>query len=112
MQSAPILSITQKLSSQTSARLDKEIQVILWLLCPRDHHEWVALQEGPDAGGRHPDIDVLPSFHLKRLPTLNLEPDRTIYVRDVGLPTARPEETILVEDGTALDNAHEQKQPR
>jgi hypothetical protein len=85
--------------------------VILWLLCPRNHHEWVSLQERPEADGRNPDIDV-PSLDVKSLLTLYAEPDRTIYVRDVGSRTAIPEEAILVDDDTALDDAHEQKQPR
>ena len=40
------------------------------------------------------------------------EPNYTIYVRDVGLRTAILEEAILVDDNTALDDAHKQKQPR
>ena len=104
-----IRCMKQEFSSQTSARLDEEIQMILRLLCPRDHHEWVTLQEGPEADGRYPEVNVLPSFDVKWLLTLYAEPDRTIFVRDVGSRTAISEEAILVDDNTALDGAHEQK---
>src|SRR5256885_1409585 len=56
-----IRCMKQEFSSQTSVRLDEEIQMILRLLCPRDHHEWVTLQEGPEADGRYPEVNVLPS---------------------------------------------------
>ena len=86
--------------------------MILRLLSPRNHREWVTLQERPEADGRNPEIDVLPSFDVNWLLKLYAEPDRTIYVRDVGSCTAIPEEAILVDDDTALDDTHEQKQAR
>lgn len=43
MHRPPAFSIGQELSSQTSTRFDEEVQVILWLLSPRDYHERVAL---------------------------------------------------------------------
>jgi hypothetical protein len=78
--------------------------VILWLPCPRNHHEWVTWQERPEADRRNPEIDVLPSFDVKWLLKLYAEPDRTIYVRDVGSRTAIPEEAIL-DMMVALQNA-------
>jgi hypothetical protein len=81
--------------------------VILRLLCPRNHHEWVTLQERPEADRRNLEIDVLPSFDVKWLLKLYVEPDHTIDVRDVGSRMAIPEEAILVDDDTALDDTYE-----
>lgn len=53
---------------------------------------------------------MLPSFDVKWLLKLYTEPDCTIYVCDVGSRMAIPEEAILVDDDTALDNTHKQKQ--
>jgi hypothetical protein len=58
----------------------------------------VTLQERLEADGRNQEIDVLPSFDVKWLLKLYAEPDRTIYVRDVGLRTAILEEAILVDE--------------
>lgn len=85
--------------------------MILRLLCSRDHHKWVTLQKGPEADERYSEIDVLLSFDVKWLLTLYAEPDRTMFVRDMGSHTARPEEAILIDDDTALNDAHDQKQP-
>jgi hypothetical protein len=37
------LGIVQEVSGQAPLRLDKEIQMILWLLCLQDDHKWVTL---------------------------------------------------------------------
>ena len=76
--------------------------MILWHLCPRDHHERVALQERPEAGRWYPEVDILPSMNIKRLPALDTEPNSTIDMCDLRFCPARPEETILVEDDDAL----------
>ena len=69
----------------------------------------MALQKGLEANRRHLQINILPSFDLKRLSTMNVESNSTIYLHDFDLRSARLEETILVEDDTALDNVQEQK---
>lgn len=71
----------------------------------------MALKEGPEADGRHPDIDVLSCLDLNWFSALNPEPDSAMYVREVGLRTARPEETVLVEDNGSLDDKQKRKQP-
>ena len=84
--------------------------MILWFLGPRDHHERIPLQEGPEAHRWYPETDVLPSMNLERFPTLDTEPNGTMDVRDFCLCLTRPEETVLVEDDNALDKAQKNKQ--
>jgi hypothetical protein len=67
----------------------------IWQMCcnpevasyrTRDHHEWMALQEGPEADGRppHPEVDGLPGFDVKWLLKLDADPDRAMFVCNEG----------------------------
>ena len=87
--------------------------MILRLLCPRDHHERMTLQEGPEADGRHPhpQVDSLPGFNVKWLLKLDADPDRAIFVGNMGPRASVTEDTVLADDHIALGKAHEQKQP-
>ncbi len=87
--------------------------MILRLLCPRDYHERVTLQEGPEADGRHPHlkVDGLPGFDVKWLLKLYADPDRAIFVGDIGLRTTVTEDTVSADNHIPLSKAHEQKQP-
>jgi hypothetical protein len=86
--------------------------MILCFLCPRDHHKWMTLQ-GPEADGRHPHpkVDSLPGFDIKWLWKLYADPDRAIFVSNIGLRTTVTKNTVSADDHVPLGNAHEQKQP-
>ena len=49
-----ILAMVEELSSQASARLNKEIEGILLPVGPRSHHEQMSLDDGPEANRRDP----------------------------------------------------------
>ena len=73
----------------------------------------MTLQEGPEADGRHPHpkVDGLPGFDIKWLLKLYADPDRAIFVGNMGSRTTVTEDTVLADDNIPLSNAHEQKQP-
>jgi hypothetical protein len=81
--------------------------MILRLLCPRDYHGWMALQEGPEADGRHlhPDVDGLPGFDVKWLLKLDVNPGCAIFVGKVGSRATVAEDTVSADDHIALGNA-------
>ena len=89
--------------------------MILRLLCPRDHHKWVTLQEGPetDGHGRYPNVDRLPGFdvNVKWRLKLYTDPDCAIFMGNMGSRTTVTEETALADDHIPLGSAHEEKQP-
>ena len=85
--------------------------MILRLLCPRDHHEWMTLQEGPEADRRYPKVDGLPGFDVEWLLKLYAHPDSAIFLGNMGSRTTITEDAVLVDDHIPLANAHEQKQP-
>jgi hypothetical protein len=105
----PALGIVQEVSGQASPRLDEEIQVILRLLGLRDDYEWVTLLEGPEANGRHPypQVDSLPGFNVKSLLKRDADPDRAIFVGNVGPRATVTEDTVSADDHRPLSNAHE-----
>jgi hypothetical protein len=107
----PILRMVQEFSGQAPSRLDKEIQMILRLLRPRDHYEWMTLQEGPEADGRYPKVDGLSGFDVKWFLQLYADPDRAIFVSNTGSCTTVTEDTVFADDHIRLGNAHKQKQP-
>jgi hypothetical protein len=110
LQRAPILGVIQELPGQASARLNKEIQVIVLILCPRNHYEWMALQEGPEANGGYPEDDILARSQSKWLLQVYAEPDRTMFVCDMGSCTAITEDAILADHDNTLGDEYEQKQ--
>jgi len=104
-----ILRMVQEFSGQAPSRLDEEIQMILRLLRPRDHHEWMTLQEGLEADGRYPKVNSLSSFDVKWFLKLYADPDRAIFVSNIGSCITVTEDTVLADDYIRLDNAHKQK---
>ena len=87
--------------------------MILRLLCPRDDHEWMTLQEGPETDGRHPHpkVDGLPGFHVKWVLKLDADPNYAIFVGNIGSRATVMEDTVSADDYIPLSNAHKQKQP-
>ncbi len=73
----------------------------------------MTLQDGPEADARHPHpkVDDLPSFDVTRLLKMYVDPDRTIFVDNVGSRTTVTEDTGFTDDNVILGNEHEQKQP-
>jgi hypothetical protein len=71
----------------------------------------MALQEGPEADGRHPKINGLPGFDCEFLLKLYTDPDRAMFLGNIGSRTTVTEDTILVDNFVPLGNVHKQKQP-
>ena len=73
----------------------------------------MTLQEGPEADGRHPypKVDGLPGFDVKWLLKLYADPDRAIFVGNMGSRTLVTDDAVSVDDHIPLGNAHEKKQP-
>jgi hypothetical protein len=86
--------------------------MFLRFLCPRDHHEWVALQAGLEANRRNPKIDGLLSFDVKFFLKLYANPDRAMLMGNLGSRATVTKDTVVMDDGTPLDNTYEYKQPR
>lgn len=72
----------------------------------------MTLQEGPETDGRHPHpkVDSLSSFDLKWFLKLDADPDRAIFVGNVGSRATITEDTVSADDHITLGNAYEQKQ--
>jgi hypothetical protein len=87
--------------------------MILRLLCPRDHYKWMTLQEGLEVDGRHPylKVDSLPGFNIKWLLKLYTDPDRAIFVGNIGSCTTVTEDTVSADDYIPLGNVYKKKQP-
>ena len=87
--------------------------MILRLLCPRDHHKWVTLQEGREADehGRYPNVDRLPGFDVKWLLKPYTDSDCAIFMGNMGSRTTVTEDTVSAGGHIPLSNAHKQKQP-
>ena len=60
-------SVAQKLSGEAFARLHKELHGVLPPVCPGYDHERMALEKGPEADRRNPQVDILPGLNLHRL---------------------------------------------
>jgi hypothetical protein len=71
-----------------SQKWTEEINVIPWLVCPRDHYERMALQERSKANRRYPKIDGLSSFDFEWFLKLYTDTDRTLLVGNTSPCTA------------------------
>jgi hypothetical protein len=85
--------------------------MILRLLYPRDHHEWMTLQERPEADERHPhpEVNSLPGFDVKWLLKLDTDLDRVISLGNMGPRASITKDIVSADDHIALSNVHEQK---
>ena len=55
----------------------------------------MALQEGPEADGRHPKVDGLPGFDFEFLLKLYTDPDRAMFLGNMGSRTTVYVYTVL-----------------
>jgi hypothetical protein len=68
----------------------------------------MTLQKGPETDGRHPhlEVDGLPGFDVKWLLKLDTDPDRAIFVGNVGSRATVTEDTVSADDHITLGNAY------
>ena len=86
--------------------------MILWLLRPRDYHEWMTLQERPEADRRHPhpQVDGLSGFDVKLRLKLYADPDHAIFVGKMGSRATVTEDAVPADDHIAFSNAMSERE--
>jgi len=70
----------------------------------------MALQEGPKANGRNPQIDILSSFDLQRPGKGDTDLDGVIDVSHQGSGMTIPEGPVAPQDPDAFDHKRRKKQ--
>ena len=64
-----------------------------------------------EANGRYPKVNSLSGFNIKWFLKLYMDPNRAIFVSNIGSCITITEDTVLADNYIRLDNTYKQKQP-
>lgn len=99
--------VVQQLPGEAPSRLHEQVERILCRGSPRNYHEWVGLEEGPEADGRDPQVYVSACLKLYRPWEVELHLDRAGVMVDGRTCETMAEGPISDDDGHALQEEHE-----
>jgi hypothetical protein len=100
------LGVVQQLAGEAPPRLDQHVERVLCGGSPRDYRGEVGLEEGPEADGRDPQVDVLACLDLQRRWEVGLHLDRARVVADARAREMVAEDPVSDDDGHALQEKH------
>ena len=104
------LGVMQELASEPMARLDEQVQGLLWLVRPGDDDKGVALCERPEADRGHPQVNVLAGFCPHRLLEVDADSDHAVVVADVGPRAAVGDDAVAERNQAALGEGREREE--
>ena len=100
------LSVVQQLAGEAPPWLYQQVERILCCGSPRDDRERVGLEEGPEADGRDPQVDVSACLNLQRPRKVELHLDRALVMADSRTREMVREDTVSDDDDHALQEKH------